>query len=240
MPVVCPSQPPLAYEMLCHLAMHLKALGREPVILDGASSEAAEHRHAHGGLQQVLDDPTVSGVGAASDGHEWLVMPAATGIRMLQQTALAAGGAVALSRLLTPFAPGALLLLFAPVHELAPLMGGLPARVLVPLPPMPQTAVDAYGAVKLLHLAGATPVLAPLATEATMPLLAQVLGSVTDCARRHLGLDIECWSEPMWATGVQEAALGRPQRQDTFHGLRDPRFAGPGSPPGGVVPTLWS
>ena len=243
MPIASPAQPARAYELLCHLAIQLKAMGRLPVIIDGTASEAGDRRDndgSHLGLQHALTDPSISGLGHPSDGHEWLVMPGALGLRTLQQTALAAGGTVALSRLLSPFAPGSLLLVFAPAHELSPLTSGLSPRVLVPVLPWPQASIDAYGAVKLLHMAGAVPVLAPMGGEPGESPIAQVVDGVTDCAQRHLGLSLERWSEPVWATGVQECALGRPQRLDTFHGLRDPRFAGPGLPINGVVPSLWS
>lgn len=241
--VASPAQPARAYELLCHLAVQLKAMGRLPVIIDGTASEAAGRRDndgSHLGLQHALTDGSISGLGHAADGHEWLVMPGALGLRTLQQTALAAGGAVALSRLLSPFEPGSLLLVFAPAHELSPLTSGLAPRVLVPVLPWQQASIDAYGAVKLLHLAGAIPVLAPLDDEAAESSIATVVNGVTECAQRHLGLTLERWSAPVWATAVQECALGRPQRLDTFHGLRDPRFAGPGLPFTGVVPSLWS
>lgn len=241
--VASPAQPARAYELLCHLAVQLKALGRLPVIVDGTAAEATCRRDndgSHLGLQHALTDPSISGLGHPSDGHEWLVMPGATGLRTLQQTALAAGGAVALSRLLSPFAPGSLLLVFAPAHELSPLTSGLSPRVLVPVLPWPQASIDAYGAVKLLHMAGAIPVLAPMDGDHSDPPIGPVIHGVTDCAERHLGLSLELWSEAVWATGVQECALGRPQRLDTFHGLRDPRFAGPGFHFTGVVPSLWS
>jgi hypothetical protein len=241
--VTSPAQPSRAYELLCHLAIQLKALGRLPVIIDGTAVEATQHRDndgSHLGLQHALTDASMSGLGHPAEGHEWLVMPAAQGLRSLQQTALAAGAAVALSRLLSPFAPGSLLLVFAPAHELSPLASGLTPRVLVPVLPWPQASIDAYGAVKLLHMAGAVPVLAPMGDEQGGQLLAQIVEGVTDCARRHLDLSLERWGEAVWATGVQECALGRPQRIDIFHGLRDPRFAGLGLPHSSVVPSLWS
>jgi hypothetical protein len=240
--VASPAQPACAYELLCHLSAQLKAQGRLPVILDGTAAEAAGRRSGDGshlGLLHALNDPAISGLGRPSDGHEWLVMPAAQGLKALQQTALAAGGAVALSRLLSPFASGSLLLFFAPAHELSPLFSGLNARVMVPVLPQPQAVIDAYGAVKLLHMAGVRPVLAPLAEAGAAAALEPLLANVADCAQRHLGLDLELWSEPLWAACAQEHALTRPQRPDTFHGLRDARFAA-GTSLAGVMPSLWS
>ena len=70
--------------------------------------------------------------------------------------------------------------------------------------------------------------------------LQQVLNTVADCAQRHLKLEVETWTEPVWGQCVLESALGRPVRLDTFHGLRDPRFAGLGRTRPGALPTLWS
>ena len=243
MPIASPAQPAGAYELLCLLAMQLKGMGYLPVILDATATEVGTRRDndgSHLGLQHVLTDGSIAGLGHPGDGHEWLVMPAATGIKTLQQTALAAGGAVALSRLLSPFAPEAMLLLFGPAHALAPMVSNLSARVLVPVLPWSQASVDAYGAIKLLHMAGAIPVLAPLDHEHTPHAVHPVVTGVTDCARKHLGIDVERWGAPVWATGVQECALGRPVRPDTSQGLRDARYAGPGSPFVGAGSQLWS
>ena len=238
--VASPAQPARAYEMLCRLAAQLLRAGHTPVILDGTSSEAQGRDGSHLGLMHALTDAAVSGIGQPAEGHEWLVMPAALGLHALQQTALTAGGNVALSRLLSPFAQGTLLLLFAPAHELAPLSGALSARVMVPVLAWPQASIDAYGALKLLHMSGAVPVLAPLEEDESQGAVQTVLHTVTDCAQRHLGIETERWSERVWASCVLESASGRPQRVDTAHGLRDPRLAGPGSAFSGVVPQLWS
>lgn len=241
MPVVSPSQPARAYELLCQLAADLKAAGRQPVIIDGTAAEATL-RHGDGGhlgLQHALTDPSISGLGHPAEGHDWLVMPAAQGLRTLSQTALAAGGTVAMSRLLSAFDPGTVLLMFALPHELAPLLNGMNARVMVPVLAHPQAVIDAYGAVKLLHLAGLSPVLAPMLTSSAELPLEPVVTSVCDCAARHLDLELDCWAPTVWATAVQEHAQRRPQRMDVFHGMRDPRFAGSGL---GLtaVPSLWS
>jgi hypothetical protein len=243
MPVASPAQPARAYELLCTLAAHLKSLGRTPVILDGSEAEVVERKPndgSHLGLLHALNDPAMAGLGHPTDGHEWLVMPAAQGLRALRQTALAAGAPVALSRLLSPFGAGSLLLLFAPAHDLTPLLAGLPARAMVPVLTQAQGSIDAYGAVKLLHLVGVTPVLAPMDSPEPDVPIAQALQCVTDCAQRHLALDVETWTEAVWGACVQENALARPVRHDMFHGLRSPGLAGLGGPSAGVVPQLWS
>lgn len=243
MPVASPSQPARAYELLCSLAAHLKSLGHQPVIIDATAMEVVERRAndgSHLGLLHALQDGSVAGLGRPASGHEWLVMPGALGLKALQQTALNAGPAVALSRLLAPFASGALLLLFAPVHEMTPLLAGLEARVMVPVLAQPQSSIDAYGALKLLHMAGVGAVLAPLESETSDTPLQQVIDTIADCAHRHLELAVDIWSEPVWAQGVQASALARPVRHDTFHGLRAPRYAGLGGPQPGSIPSLWS
>lgn len=220
MPVASPAQPARAYEWLCTLAAHLTSMGREVVIVDGSAPEASPTRERNGshlGLLHTLQDPSIAGLGAAPDGHEWLVMPAALGLQHLQQTARNAGPGVALARLLSPFSPDALVLLFAPAPALAALLGGLNARALVPVLPQTQATLDAYGALKQLHQAGLTPVLAPLQTDAGADVALQpVVDSVADCAERHLGLPVQVWPTHTWGLRVLDSALSRhhtPTRQ---------------------------
>lgn len=224
MPVTSPAQPARAYEWLCTLAAHLTAMGREVVIIDGSAPEASarhERDGAHLGLLHALGDGSIAGLGAAPEGHEWLVMPAAQGLQLLQQTAQAAGPGVALSRLLAPFSADALVLLFATAPVLGTLLGGLNARALVPVLPQTQATLDAYGAVKLLHQAGLSPVLAPLDADAEPALALQpVVDSVADCAERHLGLSVPVWPTHTWGLRVLDSALSRPQNPARRPGLR--------------------
>lgn len=220
MPVACPAQPARAYEMLCTLAAHLTSLGREAVIVDASANEASPRSGldgSHLGLLHALQDPSISGLGRAPEGAEWLVMPGALGLQALQKTAHAAGAGVALSRLLAPFSADALVLLFAPAQALGTLLAGFPARALVPVLPQAQASIDAYGALKLLHSAGISPVLAPLAPgfEPEAVPLQQVVDTVTDCADRHLGLRVDTWPVHTWGLRVQESALMRPDPSDT-------------------------
>jgi hypothetical protein len=48
MPIASPAQPARAYELLCHLAIQLKAMGRLPVIIDGTASESGDRRDNDG------------------------------------------------------------------------------------------------------------------------------------------------------------------------------------------------
>lgn len=242
MPVACPAQPSRAYEWLCTLASHLTAMGREVVILDGSTQEASERRDrvgSHLGLIHTLQDPSIAGLGAAPEGHEWLVMPGAIGLQHLQQTADAAGPKVALSRLLSPFSSDALVLLFAGAPMLGGLLAGLKARVLVPVLPQTQATLDAYGALKLLHQTGVTPVLAPLDNHAGADRALQpVVDSVAECAERHLGLSVQVWPTHTWGVRVLDSALTRehtPTRQTGRRpAARDDRRSAV------ATPTLWS
>jgi hypothetical protein len=210
MAVACPAQPARAYELLCTLAAHLKALDRAAVIVDGSATESAGPQRGDGchlGLLHALRDPTITGLARPVDTAEWLVMPGALGLQSLQDTARAGGAGVALSRLLAPFEPQALVLLFAPAFSLGQLLTGSSARVLVPVLEQPQATFDAYGAVKVLHGAGLAPVLAPLASPEATPALQQTVDTVTDCAQRHLGLALDAWPVHTWGQRVQEAAL---------------------------------
>jgi hypothetical protein len=238
-PVSSPAQPARAYEWLCTLATALTAEGRAVVIVDGTASEASRHDGAQLGLMRVLQDPSIAHLEHPMEGADWLVIPGAAGLQALQETAQAAGSEVALSRLLTPFASGAVVLLFAPAFSLAALLYGLGARALVPVIEQPQSSIDAYGAVKLLDAAGLAPVLAPLASGAPASLQT-VVHTVIDTAQRHLGLSLDSWPVATWALRAQESAIERPRPTHAhgYHGLV------PGASRTGrstaAAPSLWS
>ena len=231
MPVASPAQPARGYEWLCTLAASLAAEGRSVAIVDGTAHES---HSSDLGLMRVLQDPSIAHLERPVDGAtDWLVMPGAAGLQALQETARAAGGRSALSRLLTPFASGVVVLLFAPAHALAGLLQDLNVRTLVPVIEQPQSSIDAYGAVKLLAGAGLVPVLAPLVSRGA-PALQTVVHNVIDTAQRHLQLALDCWPAHSWAQRVQESAIARPARAMNpahgYHGLFAPAAA----------PSLWS
>lgn len=243
MPVCSPSQPARAYEWLCMLASSLTAAGRAVVIVDGSAHESTHgHRHdgTHLGLMRVLQDPSIVHLERPVDGTDWLVMPGAAGLQALQETAHVAGAHMALSRLLTPFAPGVVVLMFAPAFSLAGLLPGLGARALVPVIEQPQSTIDAYGSVKVLHAAGLSPVLAPL-SFASPAGLQTVVNTVADTAHRHLGLSLDSWPVATWALRVQESAIERPRPTPAhgYHGLL-PAAPQAGYAAAAVAPSLWS
>ena len=215
MPVAATSRPGQAYELLCTIASQLSALGRTVVIVDASAQESGEYHSpdgSHFGLVHALQDPSVSGVGAAGPGAEWLVMPGALGLKALQQTAQAGGSGVALSRMLAPFAAGTVVLLYAPATSLSALLAGSEVAIIVPVLAMSQATIDAYGSIKVLHAVGLTPVLAPMdvAGESAQAPLAQVVRSVCDCAQRYLNYPVEQWALSAVGLQVQDAAVAAP------------------------------
>lgn len=211
-PVSSLSQPAQAYELLCTLAAHLTALQETVVIVDGSAPETTGQRPqagAHLGLLHALQDPAIASLEHAPQGSEWLVMPGARGLQALAQTAQLAGPEVALSRLVAPFAPGVCVLVFAPAQLLAAVFGGLGARALVPVFDQAQTTLDAYSALKLLHLGGVAPVLAPLPDrmgQGGVPLQ-RAVDTVVGCAQRHLGLALDVWPQASWGPRARACAL---------------------------------
>lgn len=200
MPLASPAQPSHGFEWLCRLAMALADAGRRVVVIDACATERGDS----GGLVHALNDAGVANLGATRSEHgDWLVMPGALGLQALVKTAAAGGADSALSRLFAPFAAGVVLLLYAPAQALASLLGGVGARVLVPVLQQAQASIDAYGALKWLHGAGLCPVLAPLAAPA------QLLANVVDTAQRHLGLRAPVWTPDAWAQRVPDGALVR-------------------------------
>ncbi|TNF62233.1 MAG: hypothetical protein EP306_04025 [Burkholderiales bacterium] len=215
LPVAATAQPAQGYELLCRLAGCL-ATPDQPVVIVDASARESQRRTVdegrHLGLLQVLRDPSVSGLGRPADQAEWLVLPGALGLQALAGTAATVGPAVALSRLLVPFAAGALVLLYGPAQGLSGLFGGTAVPVMVPLVAQPQASMDAYASVKRLHGAGLRPVLAPLAEAGASPAFGRVQDTVVDCARRHLLLELECWPAATWGHRALEAAVAAPGR----------------------------
>ena len=209
LPVASPAQPSRGHEWLYMLAGCLANQGRSVVIVDGTAQESTSVQReagSHLGLLRVLQDPSIGHLEHPNDLADWLVLPGASGLQALQETAQAAGAPVALSRLLAPFAPGVVVLLFAPAFALSNLLPGSNARAMVPVIDQPQSTIDAYGAVKLLHTAGLLPVLAPLASGGAQTLQPLVT-SVTDCAARHLGLKLESWPAHTWGHRAQASAI---------------------------------
>ena len=91
-------------------------------------------------------------------------------------------------------------LLTAPVEVLAVLLHGTPARPLVPLDTQPRALVEAYNAAKVLLQAGEIlPVLVPMApagrfaNDRGLTALEAPVQALAQCARTHLGADLQIW-----------------------------------------------
>ncbi len=243
LPLASPAQPAAAYELLCKLAAGLAAQGEPLVIVDATATESASAQRHDGaplGLLRALQDPAISGLERPADGGEWLVMPGALGLNALRLTAQAGGADAALSRLFAPFASSVTVLLFAPAFDLANLLGGLSGRALVPVLDRPQASIDAYGAVKLLHGAGLSPVLLPLHggdAPRRVPL-EQVVSSVTECAQRHLGLALDHWPEATWVQRVPVSTISRRRRAPAFDAMG--AIGTMGALHHGAAHTIWS
>ncbi|AOW12235.1 hypothetical protein LPB72_14830 [Hydrogenophaga crassostreae] len=244
MPVATTARPGQAYELICTVASQLNAMGHDAVIIDGSAIEAVERRShdgSHLGLIHALLDSSIGSLGAPLPSAEWLVMPGAKGLQVLQQTARAAGATVAVSRLLAPFAAGTVVLLYAPAPTISALFAGLQAQVLVPVLDLPQATIDAYGSLKTLHGAGLWPVLAPMhcQAEATQAPLAQVVRSVCDCAHRYLHYPVEQWAVDTLGQRVREAAFTVPGPSGASLAVQTGamnNFAGHAA----AIPTRWS
>lgn len=240
MPVAAPAQPARAYEWLCALAASLTAQGRAVVIVDATAVESTRRDL---GLLRVLQDPSIAHLERPAGSADWLVMPGAAGLQALLDTSRVAGPAHAISRLLAPFAPGVVVLLFAPAMSLGELLFGMGAHALVPVLEQPQSSIDAYGAVKVLDAAGLTPVLAPLA-ERSPAALRTIVNTVVDTARRHLDLPLDGWPADSWALRVQESAIEcpRPARAHGtgYHGLVPRAAAHAYAAAAAAAPSLWS
>ena len=218
-PVACPARPEQAYDVLYRLASQLDGEGLAPIVLDATTREGTQRQPA--GLAHALADPVVMQDRHTGRRSGWQIMPAAQGLQWLKTTAHAGGARVAVSRLLAPFDHSAIVVLYAPAPDLAMLLAGMGENVVVPVLGQVQSSIDAYGALKLLHQSGLRPVLAALdepfgAGQAAG--LDQVVRSVADCGRHHLGIEVEVWPVHRWGVLAREGAMTRTLSYDIDSG----------------------
>lgn len=189
----------VAHQLLWLLARRLAREGEQVLVLDGMANEptgsglSALLAAAPGALVPWPGDWTedvVSGV------H---IMPGRQGLMQLgnQAHGLATGAPV--SRLIQALPQGVFVLLTAPVELLAVVLQGTASRPLVPLDAQPRTLVEAYNAAKVLLQAGEIlPVLVPMApagrnTHGGLDALDAPVQALAQCARTHLGVDLQIW-----------------------------------------------
>ncbi len=255
-PVASPAQPARAYEWLCTLAASVAAAPGRPAVavVDATASESTGvAKPSAMGLLQALQDPALAHLGWSAGGTaqadaEWLVMPGALGLRALCGSPPGPAEGAALSRLLAPFAPGVLVLLFAPAFDLAALLKGQRrgTRVLVPVTVgQPPASIDAYGSVKLLYGAGLSPVLAPLPstgalTAAADTALASIVNTVAGTAQRHLGLQPEVWPAASWGRRAQASAIEPPSPPQRRPVAEFPHMSMNAGRASAAHPPIWS
>lgn len=190
----------VAHQLLWLLARRLAREGEQVLVIDGMASEAPGT-----GLRARLDAAPADRAAWPGDWTEDLVsgvhiLPGRLGLRQLGNQAHALGGERTVQRLAQALPCGVFVLLTAPVEVLAVLLHGTPARPLVPLDTQPRALVEAYNAAKVLLQAGdLLPVMVPMAPAGRTPGelgpvgLDAPLQALAQCARTHLGADLQIW-----------------------------------------------
>lgn len=190
----------VAHQLLWLLARRLARQGEQVLVIDGMADELPGT-----GLRALLEAPTGTSAPWSGDWDEGLVsgvhiLPGRQGLLRLgnQGHALRSGSGV--SRLVQVLPTGVFVLLTAPVEVLAVLLQGTAARPLVPLDAQPRSLVEAYNTAKVLLQAGELrPVLVPMApagrvaSSAGLQALEAPVAALTQCARTHLGVDLQIW-----------------------------------------------
>ncbi|GAB4217636.1 MAG: hypothetical protein Fur007_20260 [Rhodoferax sp.] len=159
--------------------------GQAVLVLDGHSAESAHNP----GLQQALDHGGL-GLDEDADAGIWQIMPAAHGLSALGTPDFEAYGDP-LRCLAERFGSYGVVLVYAPVRTLLPLLKGSGAKPLLVVPPLHASALTAYRALKQLLVEGQLqPSVAnialphPTSTAMTLPEPIQQLQA---CARTFLG-----------------------------------------------------
>lgn len=179
-------------EMLWQLCSSLQRLGYPVVVLDGTAAESDQAP----GLEQLLGAtpwPGTEALDAAAASASLAVVPAARGLARLADPAQHPPGA-ALPRLLPLFRSYALMVLYAPPEQLAPLLRGSASVPLIMTGPGAQGMVRSYRQLKHMALhAGVGCTVAsilPPHTAAHPRQTAEALATLQRSARGHLGLQI--------------------------------------------------
>lgn len=190
----------VAHQLLWLLARRLAREGEQVLVLDGMATEAAGS-----GLQAMLQRPPGASVPWPGDWTQDAVsgvhiMPARLGLMQLGNQAHARTGAHTVQRLVQALPTGVFVLLTGAVELLAVLLQGTAARPLVPLDAQPRGLVEAYNAAKVLLQAGELmPVMVPMApgrlggSDPGLVPLEPSLQALAQCARTHLGADLQIW-----------------------------------------------
>lgn len=187
-------------DLLWPLSAQLQQLGYPVLVLDASQTETA----ATPGLRDLLAEPAwqAMGLGLRPTQPSVAALPAALGLSQLD----------GLEPLLAYARRYAVVIIHAPVDQLAPLLQGQAMRPLLPLDMQPRGMVRSYRQIKHLALhaglscivAGATAAHEPFARRHADTLMA----SLAQCAQRHLRMQPLCTrTDPGSAQDMRRLAL---------------------------------
>ncbi|MBS7780783.1 hypothetical protein [Acidovorax sp. CCYZU-2555] len=170
--------------LLWPLSAQLQQLGYPVLVLDASQTESA----ATPGLRDLLAEPPwqATGMGPRPTQASVATLPAALGLRQL-------GG---LESLLAYARGYAVVIVHAPVEQLAPLLQGHAMRPLLPLDMQPRGMERSYRQIKHLALHAGLSCIVAGATEAHEPFARRhadtLMSSLAQCAQRHLRMQPLC------------------------------------------------
>lgn len=186
--------------LLWPLSAQLQQLGYPVLVLDASQAETA----AAPGLRDLLADPAwhAAMLGPRPAEASVAALPAALGLSQLD----------GLEQLLPYARRYAVVLIHAPVEQLAPLLQGHAMRPLLPLDMQPRGMVRSYRQIKHLALHAGLPSIVAAAAAAHEPFARRhadtLMASLAQCAERHLRLAPLCTrADPALAQDMRRLAL---------------------------------
>lgn len=187
-------------QLLWPLSAQLQQLGYPVLVLDASQVESA----AAPGLRDLLAEPAwqAAGLGPRPTQASVAALPAAHGLRQLASL-----------EQLHPYARRyAVVIIHAPVEQLAPLLQGRPMRPLLPLDMQPRGMVRSYRQVKHLALHAGLSCIVASSTQAHETFARRhaetQLASLAQCAQRHLRMQPLCTrADPSQAPDMRRLAL---------------------------------
>lgn len=186
--------------LLWPLSAQLQQLGYPVLVLDASQTESA----AAPGLRDLLAEPAwqAAFLGPRRAAASVATLPAALGLSQLE----------GLEQLLSYARRYAVVLIHAPVEQLAPLLRGQALRPLLPLDMQPRGMVRSYRQIKHLALHAGLPSIVAAAAAAHEPFALRhadtLMASLTRCAERHLRLAPLCTrTDPGLAQDMRRLAL---------------------------------
>lgn len=189
-----------AGSLLWPLGAQLQQLGYPVLVLDASQAESA----ATPGLRDLLAEPAwqAARLGPRPLQASVATLPAALGLRQL----------AGLEPLLAYASRYAVVIVHAPVEQLAPLLQGHATRPLLPLDMQPRGMERSYRQIKHLALHAGLSCIVAAATEAHEPFARRhadtLMASLGQCAQRHLRMQPLCLrTDPASAQDMRRLAL---------------------------------